>query len=104
MQRETSRYLLFDDIGLLGRTDERKGLDLRVRERRGEVRKLGFGGVHVISPRLFDMITESGAFSILDPYLRLAEQGERILPFRIDGYEWIDIGKPEQLAAARATS
>ncbi len=104
MQRETSRYLLFDDIGLLGRTDERKGLYLRVRERRGEVRKLGFGGVHVISPRIFDLITETGAFSILDPYLRLAEQGERILPFRIDEYEWIDIGKPEQLEAARATS
>lgn len=104
MQRETSRHLLFDDEGLLGRTDERKGLDLRVREPCGNVRQLGFGGVHVISPRILDLLTETGAFSILDPYLRLAEAGERILPFRIDEYEWIDIGKPAQLEEAREAS
>ena len=32
---------------------------------------------------------------------RLAAAGERILPFRVDGYTWIDIGRPEQLDEAR---
>ena len=100
MQRATSRYLRFDADGLCGRTDERKGLELWVREPVGEVQKLAFGGVHVISPALLERITEHGAFSILDPYLRLAHEGERILPFRVDAYEWLDIGKPEQLEAA----
>lgn len=101
MERETFRHLLFDDAGLFGRTDAGKGIDLRVRDPRGEVRKLAFGGVHVISPRIFDLLTERGAFSILDPYLRLAAAGERIVPFRVDGYQWIDIGRPDQLETAR---
>jgi NDP-sugar pyrophosphorylase family protein len=104
MERPTSRHLLFDDRGLLGRTDATKDLDLRVRDAGGEVRKLAFGGVHVISPRIFGLLTESGAFSILDPYLRLAAAGETILPFRVDGYTWVDIGRPEQLEAAHAAA
>ncbi|HEX2208013.1 MAG TPA: sugar phosphate nucleotidyltransferase [Longimicrobium sp.] len=101
LDRPTTRKLLFDDAGLLGRTDETKGLDLRVREPVGEVRAIPFAGIHVLSPRIFGLMTERGAFSILDPYLRLAAAGERILPFRVDGYAWIDIGKPEQLEEAR---
>ncbi|HET6233294.1 MAG TPA: nucleotidyltransferase family protein [Longimicrobiaceae bacterium] len=101
MERPTSRHLLFDDAGLLGRTDEKKGLDLRVRAAVGEVRKLAFGGVHVISPAILDRITERGVFTILDPYLRLAGEGAVIAPFRVDGATWLDIGRPEQLAEAQ---
>jgi N-acetyl-alpha-D-muramate 1-phosphate uridylyltransferase len=101
MERDSSRYLLFDDLGLFGRADEKKGIRLEARAPQGEVRRLAFGGVHVISPDLLDLLTESGAFSILDPYLRLAGEGRRILPFRIDGAYWSDIGKPEQLEEAR---
>ncbi|HEU0012993.1 MAG TPA: nucleotidyltransferase family protein [Longimicrobium sp.] len=101
MERATTRHLLWDDAGLLGRTDEKKGVDLRVRDAVGPVRKLAFGGVHVIAPRFLDLLTERGAFSILDPYLRLAAAGERILPFRVDAYRWIDIGRLEQLEEAR---
>jgi NDP-sugar pyrophosphorylase family protein len=99
--RPTTRKLLFDEVGLLGRVDTSRDLELRMREARGEVIALGFGGVHVIDPRLLEMITERGTFSILDPYLRLAAGGEVIQPFRIDGCEWLDIGRPEQLKAAR---
>lgn len=101
MERPSARAFLFDDRGLLGRVDDRKGVDLRVRPAEGEVRRLAFGGVHVVSPGLLDRITETGVFSILDPYLRLAGEGERILPFRVDGSLWLDIGRPEQLEEAR---
>ncbi|HEX8429661.1 MAG TPA: nucleotidyltransferase family protein [Longimicrobium sp.] len=100
-ERPTKRRLLFDEVGLLGRTDETKGLDLRVRPAVGEVTALPFAGVHVISPRIFGLLTERGAFSVLDPYLRLAAAGERVLPFRVDGSLWLDIGRPDQLEAAR---
>ena len=101
MTRPSSRYLLFDDIGLLGRADEKKGIRLEARQPVGEVTPLAFGGVHVISPEFLDSLTESGAFSILDPYLRLAGEGMRILPYRIDGCYWSDIGKPSELEEAR---
>lgn len=101
MERQTTRKMLFDDAGLLGRVDETKGIDLRVRPAVGEVRALPFAGIHVLSPRIFGLMTERGAFSILDPYLRLAAEGERILPFHADGHAWVDIGRPEQLEEAR---
>ncbi|HYH81322.1 MAG TPA: nucleotidyltransferase family protein [Longimicrobium sp.] len=100
MERPTQRHLLFDERGLLGRSDQAKSLEIRVRDAVGPVQRLAFGGVHVISPRIFGLLTERGAFSILDPYLRLAETGEVILPFRVDAFHWIDIGRPEQLQAA----
>jgi NDP-sugar pyrophosphorylase family protein len=100
MERETSRYLLFDEAGLLGRTNERTGVELRAREPVGAVRKLAFAGVHVVSPRLLDRISEHGAFPIWDPYLRLVAAGERVLPYRADDSHWFDVGSPAQLERA----
>jgi NDP-sugar pyrophosphorylase family protein len=101
MERESTRKLLFDEYGLLGRVDTGKGIELRVRAPAGEERRLAFAGVHVISPAFVAQLTEQGAFSILDPYLRLAAEGARIDAFRIDSAQWFDIGKPAQLEAAR---
>ena len=61
---------------------------------------LAFSGIHVISPRLFKMLTEEGAFSIITSYLRLASQGESIAAFRADEYYWRDLGKPADLQQA----
>ncbi len=61
---------------------------------------LAFSGIHVISPRLLPMLTEEGAFSIIDSYLRLAAQGENILAFRADEYYWRDLGRPDDLLQA----
>lgn len=101
MDRPTTRRLLFDDEGLLGRVDEGKGLELRVREPAGPVVALPFAGIHVVSPRIFGLLEERGAFSILDPYLRLVAAGEIVLPYRVDGCQWLDIGRPDQLEEAR---
>lgn len=101
MERRSSRYLLFDEKGLYGRVDEGRDLRVEVRHRQGVEQRLAFGGVHVVDSALPDLLTETGAFSILDPYLRLAAAGRSVLPFRADHCEWIDIGKPDQLEAAR---
>ena len=41
-------------------------------------RALAFSGVHVISPRLIERLTEEGAFSIITSYLRLAGRGKNL--------------------------
>jgi NDP-sugar pyrophosphorylase family protein len=61
---------------------------------------LAFSGVHIISPRLLPMITETGIFSIIPTYLRLAAQNQKILAFRADSYYWRDLGRPSDLAQA----
>lgn len=98
--RETSRYLLFDDsLELCGRRVGKDGPPQIVRSV-SNPQALAFSGIHVISPRFLKMITEHGAFSIIESYLRLADTGEKILGFRADSYYWRDLGKPEQIAQA----
>ena len=98
--RETSRYLLFDEaLQLCGRRSGRDGkVDLVAPS--SPVEALAFSGIHVISPRLLTLMSEEGAFSVINVYLRLAAQGEKLLGFRADEYSWRDLGKPEQVAAA----
>ncbi|MDF1702502.1 MAG: nucleotidyltransferase family protein [Planctomycetota bacterium] len=100
MERNSPRGLLFDDRGLLGHVNDERGTRLEVRPPEGEVTRLAFACVHVIEPTIFDRITEAGRFGIFDPYLRLAAEGARIAPHRVDGCTWVDIGRPEQLAHA----
>jgi N-acetyl-alpha-D-muramate 1-phosphate uridylyltransferase len=99
--RETSRYLLFDDAGLFGREDRRHDLRLECRPPRGAERRFAFAGIHVCAPRLLERITERGVFPIMDTYLRLAAEGERIAAWPLAG-RWLEIGNAERLAAARA--
>ena len=61
---------------------------------------LAFSGIHIISPRLLPMLTEEGPFSIIDSYLRLSAEGQKILAFRHDNSYWRDLGKPADLAQA----
>jgi NDP-sugar pyrophosphorylase family protein len=98
--RETSRYLLFDkQQELCGRRAGRDQEPEIVRPSKNP-QALAFSGVHVISPRLLPMMVEDGVFSIINSYLRLAGQGEKILAFRADDFYWRDLGKPENVAQA----
>jgi NDP-sugar pyrophosphorylase family protein len=120
-QRPSSRQLLFDQNNLLaGRRisgsaipgcapSPREGTASAVPEsegRKGDLapevtpQALAFSGIHVISPRLLSRISESGIFSIIDTYLRLAQSGEKIQAFRADSFYWRDLGRPEDLREA----
>jgi NDP-sugar pyrophosphorylase family protein len=119
-QRQTSRPLLFSAQGQLqGRGSSTNSSDVILSGSAGapgpslsgigestnvantnSEAALAFGGIHVISPRIFDLLDEDGAFSIIDAYVRLAAQGETILGFRADGAYWRDLGRPDDLTAA----
>ena len=97
-QRKSSRYLLFDDDGqLCGR---QTGAATEWARRSPRTQSLAFCGIHIISPRIFSLMTEEGVFSILAPYLRLAASGEKILAFRADEYRWRDLGRLSDLELA----
>src|SRR5207245_6925678 len=68
--RETARYLLFDEqLKLCGR---RRGQETEFVRSSRRVQALAFSGIHVISPRLFAMMIEESVFSIITSYFRLA--------------------------------
>jgi NDP-sugar pyrophosphorylase family protein len=99
-QRETSRYLLFDEqLQLCGRRVGRDAKPEIVRTA-PKTEASAFSGIHVISPRLLTLMKEEGVFSIIDTYLRLAGTGEKIIAFRADDYYWRDLGKPADLQQA----
>ena len=98
--RKTSRYLLFNDhLQLCGRRFVKEDKTEIVRPSQN-MSELAFTGIHVISPRIFPLLTEDGIFSIIPAYLRLAAQGEKIQAFRADEYYWRDLGKPENIQQA----
>jgi len=98
--RETSRYLLFDEERWLCGRQAGRNQPPEMMQPSRSTRALAFSGVHVISPRFLSLMTEQGVFSIITSYLRLAAQGENIMAFRADAYYWRDLGKPENVAQA----
>jgi NDP-sugar pyrophosphorylase family protein len=101
--RKTSRYLLFDSqLQLCGRrtVNEDKTEMVRDLHHAQQITEVAFTGIHVISPRIFPLLTEEGVFSIIPAYLRLAAQGEKIMAFNADGIYWRDLGKPENIQQA----
>jgi len=99
-RREASRHLVFDEKGLCGRVDVRTGDEQWARSPAGPSWRAGFTGIHALSPDLPGRLTERGVFPILISYLRLAEEGESIMPFDATGSLWLDVGTPERLASA----
>jgi NDP-sugar pyrophosphorylase family protein len=100
---ETNRYLSVDQRGhVVGYGDPETGEEHLVTDPQGSTEKVDFIGVQVISPRIFDLMTEEGVFSIINVYMRLiAEEGEAVRTHRADDALWIDIGTHERLEKAR---
>jgi NDP-sugar pyrophosphorylase family protein len=98
--RPTSRYLLFDRNGMLcGRRAGLTGQSELVRPVE-EPQGLAFAGIHILSPRIFSVMQEEGAFSVIPMYLRLAAQKEPIFGFPADAYYWRDLGRLEHITDA----
>lgn len=100
-RRPAGRFLRFDGAGLQARVDDRTGTVDTARPVHGETVDRAFAGIHAISPAIFELLTEDGAFSIIEPYLRLAGAGHPILPHDITGALWLEVGDPERLETAR---
>jgi NDP-sugar pyrophosphorylase family protein len=95
-ERETSRSLLFDNnMQLVGwrnnANDDIKGMNAA-----DATSALGFSVIQIINTEIFDLITESGAFSIIDLYLRLMDT-KKILGFRHDSTPWLEFGRIDRL-------
>jgi len=91
--RETSRYLLFDSSGLLCGWENRiTGEKIITRQPEGKLRSLAFSGIQVISPEIFDLITEEGTFPVIGLFLRLSGD-HKIVAFTDNNSVWLDVGK-----------
>lgn len=100
-QRQTSRYLLFDDDDMLcgwvnKDTMETKPIGFRYEE--GEYQEYAYSGIQVVSPILFKYMPK-GKYSIIDFYLSLCHK-VKFQCYVEDDLQLMDIGKPETLEKA----
>lgn len=98
--RESTRSLIFDGSMRLcawrnNLTGESK---ISWRPFNGDGRALAFSGISIASSEIFDLVTETGKFSITDLYLRLAKS-ELIEGYLHEG-RWADLGSVEKIRAA----
>jgi len=100
--RSSSRQLLFDQNNVLigRRINNVDTLVSQTPAKAATPMPLAFAGIHLVSPHLLPLIIESGVFSIINTYLRLAAFRERISAFRADHYYWRDLGRLEDLEQA----
>ena len=99
--RQTSRYFLFDHFNdLCGWRNTSTGEERLSRTTADKIQK-AFSGIHIIEPRIFSLITETGKFSMVDLYLRLSSS-EIIKAFDHTGSRFIDVGKPASVQQAEA--
>lgn len=100
-KRVTSRYLLFNNDKILcGWENIKTGEKILARDS-GKFSRLAFSGVHIIDPGIFKSMTETGMFSIIKAYLKLAKEN-RIVGFEHNETAWLDIGTPEKLEEAKS--
>ena len=107
-ERETQRYLLFDEDGRLkGWTNVKTG---EVRSPYGDIdpaqyRKLAFAGIHLMSPSIFDAFDKLGfgdRFSIMDFYIQACADYP-IYAAVPPNFRMVDVGKFDSLPEAEAT-
>jgi NDP-sugar pyrophosphorylase family protein len=92
-ERPTKRPLCFDAAHHLVGRRVAETQDVIVRAPTGATCLAGFCGIQAISPAIFPLISESGEFSLVDVYLRLASGGRQVLGYRADGAKWRDCGR-----------
>ncbi|MGL4908772.1 MAG: nucleotidyltransferase family protein [Bacteroidales bacterium] len=99
--RKSSRYFLFDDqMRLCGWRNTQTGEEKLSTLCQKELTPLAFGGIHIVSPKIFDLLLPFGSkFSIVDAYLSLAAQ-HQIAACNMGDVVWYDVGSPAKLQAA----
>lgn len=99
--RKTSRNLLFDENNVLcGWRNNATGEERISVQKEGLISK-AYDCVVVYEYEVFDHIRFSGKFSLIDLYLDLART-HKITGYHHEGDRWVDVGKPESVAAAEA--
>lgn len=98
--RQTDRYLIFNPEMLLSGWRNMKTGEEKLSRTGENLKDFANSGIQIIRPEIFPLITESGKFSLIQLYLRLAKS-EEIYGYLDTSDLWMDLGKPDQLIEAQ---
>lgn len=97
--RSTSRYFLFDEFDRLCGWKNRKTDEERIALKRPDLVDMAYSGIAIFESRVFDLISKTGKFSLVDVYLELAAD-HMILGYDHSGDKWVDVGRVESVEKA----
>ena len=113
-QRETSRYLIFNEqLEMQGWTNIKTGeikpapLAQRVSDYSSlaslNLYKYAFSGIHIIDKKIDKYLNhkKEAAFPIMDFYISLCQE-TKLKGINVTGHRWVDCGKPEHLNTAKS--
>jgi len=97
--RESNRYLFFNDDNILcGWQDVKKEEKILVRDD-VKLHQLAFSGIHILNPHLIESFPKEEVFSVIKAYLKIAST-EDIQAYVSNDLRWIDVGKIDSLEKA----
>jgi N-acetyl-alpha-D-muramate 1-phosphate uridylyltransferase len=98
-RNSTREFLVNSRNELCGWKNNKTGEVKICNESNTYLKPMAFCGIQIISPKIFNLITETGVFSIIDLYLRLSiNHPIKLHPF--NNATWLDIGSPDNLKKA----
>lgn len=97
--RNSSRYLLFNDRQQLCGWENVQTGEQRIRRTDKQLHQEAFSGIHIISTPLLHRVHQKGKFSMIDVYLSLAGDND-IYSYNHTGSKFLDVGRPESLIQA----
>lgn len=99
--RNSSRYFLFNQKNeLCGWKNIKTGEEKISKPETGLVPK-AFSGIHIIEPKIFNLMKQEGKFSMVEVYLDLCKN-HPILDYDHSSDILIDVGKPESIEQAES--
>lgn len=98
-ERETSRYLLFNNENTLCGWENTKTGEKIISNEDKNLNHWGFSGIQFINPELLNLLQQEGSFPIIPEYLKLSKD------YPIKSYIhskdiWVDVGKIEAIEKA----
>lgn len=98
--RNSSRKLFFNENNALkGWRNLNTSEEIKAIDTLDNCKELAFSGIHLINPKIFNLISETGKFSIMKVYMELMKT-ETILGFDHSGGILIDVGRPSSVLEA----
>jgi len=100
-ERQTSRFLLFNKQNRLCGWRNIKGDEIieKITMPAPSYQQKAYSGLAIFEPAIFEHITMTGKFSVIDVYLQLG-QAKIISGYDHTGDKWVDVGRPESVALA----
>jgi NDP-sugar pyrophosphorylase family protein len=98
-ERKTSRYLVFNKYNRLCGWRNKTTGEEKIVVNAPELKEKAYSGIAIFQPSVFEHISFTGKFSLIDLYLSSAKE-HKITGFDHSKDRFIDVGKPESVVKA----